>query len=104
MTETDQKTFTITRIFDAPRAAVWHAWTDPDEAAAWWHPAGVVTPRESVELDVRPGGTYRYTMIDPDGSTYRPAASTARSSSPSGSCFTWADPGDTARTRAPRSR
>ena len=40
MTETDQKTFTITRIFDAPRAAIWHAWTDPDEAAAWWHPRG----------------------------------------------------------------
>ena len=26
--------------------------------------------RDSGELDVRPGGTYRYTMVAPDGSTY----------------------------------
>jgi len=65
MIETDQtlqKAFTITRIFDAPRAEIWRAWTDPDEAAAWWHPRGVETPRDAVELDVRPGGKYRYTM------------------------------------------
>ena len=65
-----EREVTITRIFDAPRAAIWHAWTDPDEAAAWWHPEGVVTPRDSVELDVRPGGSYRYTMIDPKGGKY----------------------------------
>ncbi len=73
MTETKQtleKSFTITRIFDAPRAEIWRAWTDPDEAATWWHPRGVETPRDSVEIDARPGGTYRYTMIAPDGSTY----------------------------------
>ena len=72
MIETEQtleKAFTITRIFDAPRAEIWRAWTDPDEAAAWWHPRGLETPRESVELDVRPGGRYRYTMVAADGST-----------------------------------
>lgn len=100
MTETKQtleKSFTITRIFDAPRAEIWRAWTDPDEAATWWHPRGVETPRDSVEIDARPGGTYRYTMIAPDGSTYRRSASTARSSSPSGS----ASRGPTRATRRP---
>ena len=91
----DQKTFTITRIFDAPRAAIWHAWTDPDEAAAWWHPRGVVTPRDSVELDVRPGRHVPRTRWSrPTAAPTRRAASTARSSSRERSCFTWADPGD----------
>ena len=26
----------ITRIFDAPREAVFKAWTDPDEVSAWY--------------------------------------------------------------------
>lgn len=95
MTETDQKTFTITRIFDAPRAAIWHAWTDPDEAAAWWHPRDVVTPRDSVELDVRPGGTYKYTMVAPDGSTYPTFGVYREVVEPERLSFTWADPGDT---------
>ena len=32
-TVTGEKQFTITRVFDAPREAIWHAWTDPDEEA-----------------------------------------------------------------------
>jgi uncharacterized protein YndB with AHSA1/START domain len=93
-TVTGEKQFTITRVFDAPREAIWHAWTDPDEAAAWWHPRGVVTPRESVELDVRPGGRYRYTMIAPDGSEY-PTVGTYREVVPlERLVFTWGSPGD----------
>ena len=97
MIETDQtlqKAFTITRIFDAPRAEIWRAWTDPDEAAAWWHPRGVETPRDSVELDVRPGGTYRYTMVAPDGSTYPTSGTYREVVEPSRLVFTWVDPGD----------
>src|SRR3954466_6680456 len=54
------------RTFDAPRKLVWRAWTDPDQIAQWWGPAGMHTPRESVELDVRPGGVFRITMIQTD--------------------------------------
>ena len=93
-TATGAKQFTITRVFDAPRAAIWHAWTDPDEAAAWWHPAGIVTPRESVELDVRPGGRYRYTMVAPDGSEYPTAGVYREVIEPERLVFTWASPGD----------
>jgi uncharacterized protein YndB with AHSA1/START domain len=93
-TVTGEKQFTITRVFDAPREMIWRAWTDPDEAAAWWHPRGVVTPRESVELDVRPGGRYRYTMIAPDGSEY-PTVGTYREVVPlERLVFTWGSPGD----------
>ena len=93
-TVTGEKQFTITRVFDAPREMIWRAWTDPDEAAAWWHPRGVVTPRESVELDVRSGGGYRYTMIAPDGSEY-PTVGTYREVVPlERLVFTWGSPGD----------
>jgi uncharacterized protein YndB with AHSA1/START domain len=46
---------------------VWRAWTEPDQLAAWWGPAGMHTPRESVEMDVRPGGVFRLTMVTDDG-------------------------------------
>lgn len=63
---TDEMTFReidFVRVFDAPRELVWRAWTDPDQIAAWWGPAGMHTPRDSVELDVRPGGVFRLTMV-----------------------------------------
>lgn len=88
------KQFTITRVFDAPRDTIWRAWTDPDEASAWWHPAGVVTPRDSVELDVRPGGRYRYTMIAPDGSEYPTAGVYREVVELERLVFTWGMPGD----------
>lgn len=88
------KHFTITRVFDAPRELVWRAWTDADEAAAWWHPRGVVTPRDSVELDVRPGGRYRYTMIAPDGTEYPTAGVFREVAPPERLVMTWGSPGD----------
>jgi uncharacterized protein YndB with AHSA1/START domain len=53
----------IVRVFDAPRQLVWDAWTDPDQIALWWGPAGMHSPRESIEMDVRPGGVFRITMV-----------------------------------------
>ena len=52
---------TITRIYDAPREAVWRAWTDPAEIAAWWGKRGWRTPPASVTLEPRPGGAFRAT-------------------------------------------
>lgn len=48
---------TITRVFDAPRWLVFRAWTDPEQLARWWGPAGFTAP--SVTMDVRPGGAWR---------------------------------------------
>jgi uncharacterized protein YndB with AHSA1/START domain len=53
----------IVRVFDAPREVVWRAWTDPDQLAAWWGPAGMHSPRELIEMDVRPGGVFRVVMV-----------------------------------------
>src|SRR3954469_26065610 len=52
------------RTYDAPRQLVWDAWTDPDQLTQWWGPQGVTTPRESIELDLRPGGRIAFDMVD----------------------------------------
>lgn len=54
----------ITRMFDAPRQLVWKAFTDPDQLAAWYGPAGWSVPRDTVLVDLRVGGHQRFTMVD----------------------------------------
>ncbi len=58
----------ITRVYDAPVAAVWDAWTDPEQVAQWWGPRGFTLTTHS--KDLRPGGTWVYTMHGPDGTDY----------------------------------
>ncbi|WP_326558957.1 SRPBCC family protein [Micromonospora sp. NBC_01796] len=63
--------FTITRVFDAPRALVFQAWTDPQHVARWFGPRGLTTPLSTIDMDVRPGGQWRLRMIgDEDGAEY----------------------------------
>jgi uncharacterized protein YndB with AHSA1/START domain len=57
----------VRREFDAPREAVWDAWTQPDQLAAWWGPRNWSTPPENVSLDLRPGGTMRVTSVSEEG-------------------------------------
>jgi len=47
----------ITRIFDAPRALVWEAWTDSTKAKGWMGPRGFSTTH--LESDLRPRGVWR---------------------------------------------
>lgn len=89
----DTKEFTITRTFDAPREAVWRAWTDPALAAQWWHPHEVVTAPGSVHIDLRVGGTYAYLMIAPDGTAYPTGGEYLEVREPERLRFSWADPG-----------
>lgn len=50
----------ITRQFDAPRQLVYRAYTTPEMIRRWWSgDRGGVT---SVEVDLRPGGSWRYVM------------------------------------------
>lgn len=50
-------------MFDAPRALVYQAFTDPDHLASWWGPIGNSLPRDEIEFDVRPGGYQRWTEV-----------------------------------------
>lgn len=58
----------LTRLYDAPIEAVWDAWTDPEQVAQWWGPRGFTLTTHS--KDLRPGGTWKYTMHGPDGVDY----------------------------------
>jgi uncharacterized protein YndB with AHSA1/START domain len=58
----------LTRIYDAPVALVWDAWTDLDQVAQWWGPRGFTITTKS--KDLRPGGHWEYTMHGPDGTDW----------------------------------
>lgn len=55
----------LTRLIDAPRAALFRAWTEPALLKQWFAPLPYTTP--VAELDVRPGGSSRIVMRGPDG-------------------------------------
>lgn len=58
----------ITRSYDAPVARVWEAWTDLTQLAQWWGPRGFSIT--TTAKDLRPGGTWEYTMHGPDGTNW----------------------------------
>jgi uncharacterized protein YndB with AHSA1/START domain len=53
----------ISRVFRAPRALVYRAFTDPDQLGSWWGPVGNSVPRDGIDFDVRPGGFQRWTEV-----------------------------------------
>lgn len=55
----------ITRLFKAPRARVFEAWTNPLMLNEWWGPESFSLPE--CEFDVRPGGFWRSVMRSSDG-------------------------------------
>ncbi|WP_200216600.1 SRPBCC family protein [Micromonospora coerulea] len=61
---TETQDLVITRVFDAPRELVYRAFTDPDQLAAWFGPAGWSVPRETVSVEARVGGHQRFTMVN----------------------------------------
>ena len=60
---------TISRVINAPRSAIWNAWTDAASLEQWWVPAP--SRCKVVELDVRPGGAF-VTHISEDGGAFTP--------------------------------
>jgi len=59
---------TAVRVYEAPRELVFRTWTETGHLERWWGPQGFsLTTRE---IDVRPGGVWRYVMHGPDGTDY----------------------------------
>jgi uncharacterized protein YndB with AHSA1/START domain len=58
----------ITRVFDAPRALVWEAWTNPKYVMQWWGPKGFTSP--FCKMDFRVGGKFLCCMKTPDGQEF----------------------------------
>lgn len=70
-TATEDKTsLHIRRVYHAPVAAVYAAWTDPEQMKRWMGPTDAFGDSE-VTMDVRVGGRYRIVMRSPDGETHR---------------------------------
>ena len=55
----------ITREFDAPRHLVYRVWTTRELVSRWW--SGHRGTTTAVELDLRPGGRWRYVLKTNDG-------------------------------------
>ncbi len=58
----------ITRIFNAPRAAVWKAWTEPEQMKKWWGPKDFTSP--ACTVDLRVGGKFHACMHGPAGTDF----------------------------------
>jgi uncharacterized protein YndB with AHSA1/START domain len=56
------------RVFDASPERVFRLLTEPTALATWWGPHGFATPE--VRIDLRVGGSYRFTMQPPDGDVF----------------------------------
>ena len=61
----DRPVIVITRDFDAPRALVWKAITDPKQVSVWYGGPGFTNP--VCEMDLRPGGAWHHVMQAPNG-------------------------------------
>lgn len=68
LTLPSEREIAFTRICAAAPARVFAAWTTPDDLREWWGCAG---SRLTVcEVDLRPGGGWRFVMRMPDGSDH----------------------------------
>ena len=66
---TTDREIVMTRVFDAPRELVFKVWTDREHVAQWWGPNDFTNTIH--EMDVRPGGVWRFVMHGPDGVDYQ---------------------------------
>lgn len=64
----DKPVIIMERHIDAPRDAVYQAWSDPEALAQWWGPDGFTIT--VLEMSFRVGGLLRFTMHGPDGTDY----------------------------------
>jgi uncharacterized protein YndB with AHSA1/START domain len=64
----NETTVVITRLFDAPRARVFEAWTRAEHLARWFAPRGFSITDCAAEA--RPGGVFRLCMRSPRGEAY----------------------------------
>lgn len=58
----------LTRLINAPVQKVWQCWTDPAILPIWFGPEGFSC--KTKEMDLRPGGQWRFDMIGPDGKVW----------------------------------
>jgi uncharacterized protein YndB with AHSA1/START domain len=65
-TPSDQE-IRLTRLFDAPRSLVFEAMTRPEHVKQWWGRLGDGYSVPVCEIDLRPGGAWRFVNRHPKG-------------------------------------
>jgi uncharacterized protein YndB with AHSA1/START domain len=58
----------LERVVEAPRALIWKAWTQPEHLKKWLAPLPWTTVE--CEVDLRPGGIFRFVMRSPEGKDF----------------------------------
>ncbi|KZB69142.1 ATPase [Thalassospira lucentensis] len=58
----------LSRVVAAPRELVFKVWTDPEHLPKWFGPEGFGV--ETLEIDIRVGGRWRFIFWGPDGKRY----------------------------------
>ncbi len=53
----------LSRYFDATPAEVYQAFVDPEQLAQWFGPLAFHCPVGDIDVDARPGGHWRLTMV-----------------------------------------
>lgn len=61
----ESESFSITRVFNAPRDTVYRAFTEIEQLKQWWGPKGFTMFHAT--LDLRPGGVFHYGLHTPTG-------------------------------------
>lgn len=58
----------LERVIDVPPGLVWEAWTKPEHVRHWFTPRPWTVA--SCEIDLRPGGAFRFVMRSPEGGDF----------------------------------
>lgn len=67
--DTAHREIVITRVFNAPRETVFHAFTDPKHVDQWYGPRGFKT--STIDMNVRVGGVWNYVMRHEEHGEFR---------------------------------
>ncbi|GAC1654950.1 MAG: hypothetical protein NVS9B12_05810 [Vulcanimicrobiaceae bacterium] len=77
----------LRRKYNAKRDRVWKAWTDRNEMMAWHAPEGASVV--AYTSDLRIGGAFRLTMLQPGGETYVAKGAYREITPPQKLSYTW---------------
>jgi len=67
VTTPSEQEIRMTRLFDAPRELVFEAMTKPEHVKQWWGRLGEGYSVPVCEIDLRPGGAWRFVNRHPHG-------------------------------------
>lgn len=68
MSDLNNRTLTLEKIFDAPIDVLGKAWTTSEQIVKWWAPQGMNL--KVIEHNFKVGGKWKYTMPMPDGNEF----------------------------------